>query len=244
MKLEVCLISLIAVTLGTGSAFAGQKSDQAQKQAGSQGHELGVPEPGSVSDQESTHKQRKPSQHQSSRENAQVTVGGASSFVTGEVLKIEGDRYFIRDAESGNEVGLIVNRDTNMDCGAAPSSGGTMSTDRETGNTGATKQQQMQGQRQDETAAGSGFKVGDCSFKQGDKVKAEVSDVGTVTTLKFVSDDDMSGRRSQRSGTGPMGSASQSEGASADDARDKSPSREAIQNRAQGQEAPQGLRQK
>jgi hypothetical protein len=101
----------------------------------------------------------------------------------------------------------------------------------------------MQGQRQDETAAGSGFKIGDCSFKQGDKVKAEVSDVGTVTTLKFVTDDEMSGRQSMRGGTGPLGSATQSEGASADDTRDKSPSRDALQERIQGQEAPQDLRQ-
>jgi hypothetical protein len=206
---------------------------------GEEGNAMGVPEPGTVSDQESTNKQRQPSRQQSPRENAQVTIGGANYFVTGEVLKIEDERYFIRDAESGNEVHLLVNRDTNLDCGAAGSSGGTMSTDRERSNTGATKRQQAQGQRQDETAAGSGFKIGDCSFKRGDKVKAEVSDVGTVTTLKLMPEDT---GHSQRSSSVTI-EGTRDGGVSAEDARDKSPSRDALQERIEGQEAPQGLRQ-
>jgi hypothetical protein len=241
MKLETFLISTLIISLGTAGAFAAQMSDQerAQNQMRSGGSEMGVPEPGSVSDQESTDKQRKPSQHQSPRENAQVTLGGANSFVTGEVLKIDGERYSIRDAESGNEVALVVNRDTNLDCGAAAKSENTMRTDREKGDTRATKQQQTQGQRHDETAAGSGFQVGDCSFKRGDKVKAEVSDVGTVTTLKLMPEGAMPGRGSS---SVPIEGSKSAEGVSADDTRDKSPSQDALQERIQGQEAPKNLR--
>ena len=225
---------------------AAQKQDQERlnQQMRSEGNAMGVPEPGTTSDQESTTKQRNPGRQHSMRENAQVSVGGSKPFVYGTVLRIEGDEYFVKDLESGDEVRLIVNRDTNLDCGAAPTSGGSMSTDRQQSDQSNTSgRQRMQGQRPDETAAGSGFKAGDCSFNTGDHVKAEVSDVGTVTTLKFIPEDQIQGHVRPSSSTGPMGSGTQSEGVSADDTRDKSPSRGALQERIQGQEAPQGLRQ-
>jgi hypothetical protein len=161
------------------------------QQLGPEGNAMGVPEPGTVSDQESTIKQRNPARQQSAEDNAQVTMGGGKPLVSGEVLRIDGDNYFVRDQESGEEVKLVVNTDTNLDCGAAGNAGQgdtTMSTDRKQDQSSdATQRQQTQGQRGNETAAGSGFAVGGCAFQQGDHVKAEVSDLGTVTTLKAVS---------------------------------------------------------
>jgi sporulation protein YlmC with PRC-barrel domain len=43
-----------------------------------------------------------------------------------------------------------------------------------------------QGQRANETARGSGFRIGSCSFQAGDLIKAEVDDNGRVTTLKYL----------------------------------------------------------
>jgi hypothetical protein len=194
MTFKAVLFAVLGLMLAMGSGVAAEPenaSDQQRfdKQIQKGGDEMGVPTPGSVGDQETTKKKRNPSRQQSAEQNAQVTMGGAQYFVYGAVLKIEGDNFFIKDEESGDEVKLIVNQDTNMDCGSKPTSGGSMAADRPgEQDTGSTKRQQAQGQRKDETATGSGFSAGKCAFQPGDKVKAEVSDLGTVTTLKLMVD--------------------------------------------------------
>ncbi len=95
---------------------------------------------------------------------------------------------------TGEQVSLIVNRDTNLDCAAAPASQGAkksemMTSDRITADKQApqaSQRQMEQGQRKDETARGGGFRIGQCSFQPGDRVKAEVDDMGRVTTLKYL----------------------------------------------------------
>lgn len=64
---------------------------------------------GSGSDQESTKKQRNPAKDQKADQNAQVTIGGAKSQVSGEIRRIEGEYYFIKDDDTGNEMRLLVN---------------------------------------------------------------------------------------------------------------------------------------
>ena len=131
---------------------------------------------------------------QNADQNAQVTIGGAKSLVSGEIRKIEGDYYFIKDDEAGDEVRLLVNKDANLDCSAAPIAGAgttsqTVATDRQPAERQAAEasdRQKEQGQKKDETAVGSGFRIGACSFKPGDLIKAEVDDMGRVTTLKFM----------------------------------------------------------
>lgn len=176
--------------------------------------QLGMPPPGMAGDQENTKKQRNPAKDHRADQNAQVTLGGAKSTVTGEIKKVQGDYFFVKDDDSGDEVRLLVNQDTNMDCG------GAMSQMRQEGASGkgAAAEQQMagssgrqreQGQRPDETAIGSGFKVGACSFNSGDKVRAEVDDNGRVTTLKFLTASRMKDPETARSlgesaGTGEL----------------------------------------
>lgn len=124
----------------------------------------------------------------------QITIGGAQYFVEGEVLKIDGESYLMKKDDTGEQVRLIVNRDTNLDCAAAPASQGakkseTMTSDRiaaEKQAPQASQRQMEQGQRKDETARGGGFRIGQCSFQPGDRVKAEVDDMGRVTTLKYL----------------------------------------------------------
>lgn len=40
----------------------------------------------------------------------------------------------------------------------------------------------------EDTARGSGFTIGECSFKEGDQVRVEASDMGTATTIKQLAD--------------------------------------------------------
>ena len=146
------------------------------------------------SDQESTKMKRNPAKDQTADHNAQVTIGGARSVVSGEIRKMEGAYYFIKDDETGNEMRLLVNKDANQDCSAAPiATAGTASPgvtiDRQPGEQQAPEasdRQKEQGQKQDQTAVGSGFRIGVCSFNPGDRIKAEVDDMGRVTTLKFM----------------------------------------------------------
>jgi hypothetical protein len=107
---------------------------------------------------------------QKADQNAQVTIGGARSVVSGEIRKIEGDYYFIKEDEAGDEVRLLVNKDANLDCSTAPIAGAgttsqTVATDRQSAERQATEasdRQKEQGQKKDETAVGSGFRIGTC----------------------------------------------------------------------------------
>jgi|GEM_PF-1331931 len=190
------LTGAVVLSLGTLplAHAADQKSDQ-QHFIGQGGSELGVPEPGSVRDQETTKKQRDPTKHQGANQNAQVTLGGAKYFIYGGIRNIQGDYYFVNDEESGDEVRLLVNKDTNLDCSAAQTSTPDASfsqvvmTNRlpmEHQDRDASERQIEQGQKKDETAVGSGFRIGTCAFKPGDRIKAEVDDMGRVTMLRFM----------------------------------------------------------
>lgn len=128
--------------------------------------------------------------------DAQVTLGGAQYFVEGSIATIEDRYYFVRKKDTGEQIRLIVNRDTNLDCAGMPNprSGKAAKADRMASERTtpkeqapeASQQQLRQGQREDETARGSGFQVGSCDFRVGDQVKAEVDDNGKVTTLKYL----------------------------------------------------------
>jgi exosome complex RNA-binding protein Csl4 len=176
---------------------ADQQSDQVRITLQSGSQTVG-PEPGSGFDRETSKKHRNPAKDQGADQNAQVTIGGAKYFVSGGIRNIQGDHYFIKDEESGDEVRLLVNHDTNLDCSAAPvPTRGTslpqqaVATDRlsaEQQALEASDRQIGQGQKKDETAMGSGFRIGTCSFKPGDRIKAEVDDMGRVTTLRFIPD--------------------------------------------------------
>jgi exosome complex RNA-binding protein Csl4 len=196
MKLNTYLAFLIFLALALGcmpstkAADVPSAQDRVQQQTGSEGSRLGVPEPGSVGDQETTRKQRNPAKDQRTEQNAQVTLGGAQYTVTGELLKIEGTYYFVRDDESNGEIRLVVNKDTRLLCPgmADPHQQGAITKQQGAGDSGASEQQLKQGQKRDETAMGGGFQIAPqsgCAFKPGDRVKAEVSDLGTVTTLKY-----------------------------------------------------------
>lgn len=175
-------------------AFAADATSDQERFVRQIGSETGVPVPGSVSDQETTKKHRNPAKDQGADQNAQVTMGGAKYFVSGEIRSIQGDYYFIKDEESGDEVRLLVNNDTNLDCSAAQattrgvSSSQSVATDRQSAEQQALEasdRQKEQGQKKNETAVGSGFRIGMCSFKPGDRIKTEVDDMGRVTTLRF-----------------------------------------------------------
>lgn len=148
--------------------------------------------------------------------SAQVTLGGANYFVEGEVLKIDGEQFYVRQAVGGEQVRLIVNRDTNLDCAEVPASrtegssvSKTVTSERvsaEEQAPQANRRQLEQGQRENETARGAGFKIGECAFQSGDRVKAEVDDNGRVTTLKYLAGEPPSSPRSigQSAGTGEL----------------------------------------
>jgi hypothetical protein len=135
----------------------------------------------SGSDQESTKMKRNPAMDQTADHNAQVTIGGARSVVSGEIRKMEDTYYFIKDDETGTEVRLLVKEDANLDCSAAPiAPAGTAS------QSVTTKQQPGEQQTPEASSRQKGFRIGTCSLKPGDRIKAEVDDMGRVTTLKFM----------------------------------------------------------
>lgn len=156
--------------------------------------ELGNPMPGTTQDFEDTRKEPDPAKMHSPESNRQVTLGGAQSFVEGKVLEIHGQQFDIQKTEDGERVQLVVNQDTNLDCAAAPreSKGNraeALKSERITSEEqtpAASERQRDQGQRKDETARGAGFSIGQCDFQAGDRVKAEVDDMGRVTTMKYL----------------------------------------------------------
>src|SRR5215471_3944243 len=185
-----------ALVLGLGTVpftYAADPKSDHEGFTGQIGSETGLPDPGSITDQETTKKQRNPAKDQGADQNAQVTMGGAKSVVSGGIKSIRGNYYFIKDEESGDEVRLLVNHNTNLDCSAAQVSGHDASSSQVVATDRVSTQQQApeasdrqkeQGQKKDETAFGSGFRIGACDFKPGDRIKAEVDDMGRVTTLR------------------------------------------------------------
>lgn len=213
MPLAIALAFSFGIVPDTFGADPTSPQERLRQQMGQEGNAMGVPEPGTVSDIEKTKKQPNPAQMNPPEETRQITVGGGQYFVEGEVLKIDGERFTIKKDDSGEQVRLIVNRDTNLDCADAPPRDGkrgeTMTTERvplEKQGPAASERQIEQGQRKDETALGSGFRIGSCNWQPGDRVKVEVDDMGRATTLKYLAGIPASSPRSsgESAGTGEL----------------------------------------
>lgn len=144
-------------------------------------------------------------------QNAQITVGGAKSIVSGQIVDIHGQYYFVKDEESGEEVRLLVNADTNLVCSTAPTGRRSSSAQEdvvtdyrsnEVQGSRSGERQKEQWQREDDTAVGSGFRIGTCTFKSGNRVRAEVDDMGRATTVRLEDHDRSTAQRSRSLGEG------------------------------------------
>ena len=109
--------------------------------------------------------------------------------VSGEVLRIEEGKYWVKDRD-GHEVALIVNQNTRMSCPQTGSMSGMLP------DPNASDKPENKGQPQDlaRTAEQPGSEVGPgtkpsadssvCKFKVGDKIEADISDMGAATFIK------------------------------------------------------------
>jgi sporulation protein YlmC with PRC-barrel domain len=191
MRTARMLLQAIAATGLLGMVWMVNPATVSSQQSMS---EMGKPVPGTIQDIEDTRKQPDPAVMHSPESNQQVTLGGAQSFVEGEVVKIDGQAFDIKKTDGGERVRVVVNQDTNLDCATAPAASETkrpemLSSERIQSDKQAptaSERQREQGQRKDETARGAGFRIGQCDFHPGDRVKAEVDDMGRVTTLKYL----------------------------------------------------------
>ncbi|MHC9063305.1 hypothetical protein ACYX34_11525 [Nitrospira sp. CMX1] len=97
-------------------------------------------------------------------EKAQVTVGGAEYMLSGYIVRIEKEAYWIRKY-SGDVVRVGVTEGTHLICPVCP------------------------GNKETTIAAkpGSGFRIGDCPFIPGDTVRAEISDLGWASLIRHAS---------------------------------------------------------
>lgn len=95
-------------------------------------------------------------------DKAQVTVGGAEYMLNGHIVKVEQGAYWIRKA-SGDVVRVGVTEETHLICPTRPGS----------------KESKV------DLKSGSGFRIGDCPFIPGDTVKAEISDLGAASLVRF-----------------------------------------------------------
>jgi hypothetical protein len=189
MKSRNVFTAAVVLTVGVVPAAYGLESQSSQEQFTQQTRS----DTRSVSEHQSTKGRSNSAPDQMADQHAQVTIGGAKSLVSGEIRNVEGEYYFIKEDETGDEVRLLVNKDANLDCSAAPITTAettfqNVARDRqpaEQQGPEASDSQKVQGQKKNETAVGSGFTIGTCSFMPGDRIKAEVDDMGRVTTLKF-----------------------------------------------------------
>jgi len=119
----------------------------------------------------------------------QVTLGGAKQAIRGEVLKVQGEQYWIKD-HHGNEVLFVVNQNTRMLCGSeAGAFSGLLPDPSASDKPGAKGPQDLSGTNEQKgsqvgpgtKSAGSGAT---CAFKAGDKIEAEISDMGAATFIK------------------------------------------------------------
>ncbi|WP_447976707.1 hypothetical protein [Candidatus Nitrospira bockiana] len=249
------VVLVLASALGPGMAFAAD--NQPRGSAKDQPSEFGrAGNKGEGFSEQETIKGKGQIPESTIEQDVQVTIGGARPVVEGEVLRVSGEDYIIKDS-TGGEVRLRLNKDTNIDCAMPTTQGATMSTGRQRDEQQeipptAHMQEQMSGAEQGSTrsaqdaqrqeqlgqqiveqqreaqkgggegqqsassgmsgerigdqsgtqprsalgkesggdvALGSGFTIGPktgCAFKVGDKVRAEVSDLGTVLYIKQI----------------------------------------------------------
>jgi hypothetical protein len=100
---------------------------------------------------------------QTFQEKSQVMMGGAEYFITGYITKVEKDAYWIKP-HAGDEVRVAITDSTHLICkGVSEGKEGK----------GAVK-------------PGAGFRIGDCPPKVGEPVKAEISDLGVATLIRYL----------------------------------------------------------
>jgi len=124
----------------------------------------------------------------SGRVKDQQVMGGAKQAVRGEVLKVQGEQYWVKD-HHGNEVLFVVNQNTRMLCGTETGVSGMLPDPSASDKPGAKGPQDLSGTKEQKGSqvgpgtrdAGSGST---CAFKAGDKIEAEISDMGAATFIK------------------------------------------------------------
>jgi hypothetical protein len=100
---------------------------------------------------------------QTFQEKSQVMMGGGEYFVTGYITKVDKDAYWIRQ-NSGDEVRVAVTDSTHLIC------------------KGLSEGKEAKGA----VKPGAGFRIGDCPPKVGEPVKAEISDLGVATLIRYL----------------------------------------------------------
>jgi hypothetical protein len=123
----------------------------------------------------------------------QVTLSGAKQAVRGEVLKVEGENYVIKDGH-GNEVRLAVNQNTRMFCGSQTTGSSLLPAPSASDKSGSQGQPQdlSRTNEQKGSEVGPGTKAAasdkqassECKFKPGEMIEAEISDMGAATFIK------------------------------------------------------------
>ncbi|MGP0593715.1 PRC-barrel domain-containing protein [Nitrospira sp. T9] len=134
------------------------------------------------------------------REKLKSTIGGSEYVVTGEIINVEGNNYTLKTS-GGETFQLETTNDTNMFCKSNSNSSQTRRTSASGQGQQAQSQQsefnisvsekQAQSQQSQERQQSVGFRIGDCPFEKGDTVKAELTDVGTVTFIRSIDDQDI-----------------------------------------------------
>jgi hypothetical protein len=228
----------------SGPATGGQSGDQQQLEK--QRREQGLGTSGDLPMQDKGMRPENPPADPSKSgqvKDEQIMMGSTVPAVKGEVIRVEGEKYTVKD-QAGTEISLLVNQNTRMDCGQGTASMSGFqpreqtATDRPLGQgdqSQARGEQKQEGNLQDlsrtneqpgsdvgkATGAGKSADAGKsrdlsagsssgtqaaCAFKPGDKIEAEVSDMGAATMIKKVSDkssdkgkgSDDKGKRSQQ----------------------------------------------
>jgi len=121
-----------------------------------------------------------------------VSLGGAKQAVRGEVIRVEGEQYLVKDHHA-NEVKFVVNQNTRMWCGAQSGSISGLLPDPSASDKASAKGQpqdlsdtnKQQGSEVGPGTKSSSAKGQDCVFKAGDKIEAEISDMGAATFIKM-----------------------------------------------------------
>ncbi len=126
--------------------------------------------------------------------------------ISGKILKVGKDRYVVRTSD-GDRVSLNVTDDTFMKC----SKGSNQSQKSETTNSGssgsgtssssaaASSPANPASSSSDSMAQPKGFRIGDCGFEKGDRIRTKVDDAGDIIYLTGKSKNSRSDMRSSSS---------------------------------------------
>ncbi len=110
------------------------------------------------------------------------SASGYEETISGKIIKVGKDRYVVRTSD-GDRVSLNITDDTNMKCQKNNSTALDRSGSGKNASSEALSSKENSSSSIGTMTQSKGFRIGDCEFEKGDRIRAKVDDAGDILYL-------------------------------------------------------------